>query len=278
MAKWTAVSTSPGIPASISAAACWSQPTIPAARTCRPVSPSLPIYTTFGGDVGIGQRFNRLDLSIKRDVERTIYQDSKLIDGTTASNEDRQYNQFTEKARAAYEVFPGVKPFVEVDADTRVHDLNTDLYGYQRNSRGLTGLLGSTFDLRGTLTGEVAVGYTQRKYEDPRLDKLSGLIGNASLIWTANALTTVKLTATSSIGESTIPGVSGVLSRDIGLQIDHSFRRWLIGTVKLGFGIDSYKGATVDPADWLILRLRGVDGRRHVRGPHRQALFGRRGT
>ena len=43
-------------------------------------------------------------------------------------------------------------------------------------------------------------------------DKLAGLIGDASLIWTANALTTVKLTAKSTVGESTIPGVSGVLS------------------------------------------------------------------
>jgi hypothetical protein len=96
--------------------------------------------------------------------------------------------------------------------------------------------------LRGTLTGEVALGYTQRSYDDPRLDKLAGLLGNASLIWTANALTTVKLSANSTVGESTVAGVSGVLYRDVGLQIDHSFRRWLIGSVKLGFGLDDYVG------------------------------------
>ena len=213
----------------------------------------LPIFTSLGGSAGIGQKFNRLELSLKGDVERTVYQNSSLTDGTTASNEDRQYNQFTGKARAGYELSPGVKPFVEVDADTRVHDLESDFYGYERNSKGLTGLVGTSFDLRGTLTGEVALGYAQRTYEDPRLDKLSGLIGDASLIWTANALTTVKLSAKSSIGESTIPGVSGVFSRDIGLQIDHSFRRWLIGTVKLGFGLDSYKGASVDPSDIDLL-------------------------
>ncbi len=70
---------------------------------------------------------------------------------------------------------------------------------------------------------------------DPRFDTLTGLIGNASLVWTATALTTVKLSATSVVGESTIPGVSGVLSRDVGLQIDHSLRRWLIahGEIRL---------------------------------------------
>jgi hypothetical protein len=59
----------------------------------------------------------------------------------------------------------------------------------------------------------------------------------------------VKLTASSTVAESTIEGVSGVLSRDIGMQVDHSFRRWLIGSAKLGFGTDSYKGSTISPGD-----------------------------
>jgi hypothetical protein len=202
----------------------------------------LPIFTTVGGNAGLGQRFNRLDLSIKGDFERTVYQNSLLTDGTTTSNEDRQYNQFTGTARAGYELTPGVKPFVAVAADTRVHDLETDFYGYQRNSKGVTGSVGSTFELTRLLKGEIGVGYTHRSYEDPRLEDIKGIIGDASLIWTASALTTVKLTGKSSVGESTIPGVSGELSRDLGLQADHSFRRWLIGTVKVGFGLDDYVG------------------------------------
>ena len=202
----------------------------------------LPIFATVGGSAGIGQKFNRFDLSLKGDAERTVFQESTLVDGSTAGNAFRNYNQYGVLARAGYELLPGVTPFVEVDTDTRHHDQPTDPFGFQRNSKGVTGKLGSTFDLRGTLTGEVALGYTQRTYDDPRLDKLAGLIGNASLIWTANALTTVKLSANSTVGESTIAGVSGVLYRDVGLQIDHSFRRWLIGSVKLGFGLDDYVG------------------------------------
>jgi hypothetical protein len=36
--------------------------------------------------------------------------------------------------------------------------------------------------------------------------------------------------------------VSGVLYRDIGLQADHSFRRWLVGSLKFSFGVDDYFG------------------------------------
>jgi len=202
----------------------------------------LPVFTTFGGSAGLGQRFNRFDLSIKGDVDRTIYQNSSLTDGSIASNEDRQYDQYGGKLRGSYELGPGVKPFVEVGADTRVHDLQTDFSGYQRDSKGLTGKGGSTFELSHLLTGEIALGYTRRVYEDPRLQNVEGLVGDASLIWTANALTTVKLSGSSSVGESTQPGVSGVLYRDAGLQVDHAFRRWLIGTVKVGFGLDDYVG------------------------------------
>lgn len=209
----------------------------------------LPIFTTAGGTLGLGQRFNRLDISVKGDAERTVYQQSKLTDGTTASNDDRNYTQYTGTLRGGYELLPGMTPFVEFSDDTRRHDLETDFSGYQRDSTGLTGKAGSTFEMSRLLTGEVALGYTRRNYEDPRLEQLKGVIGNASLLWTANALTNVKLTASSTVAESTIEGVSGVLSRDIGLQVDHSFRRWLIGSVKLGFGMDSYKGSTISLGD-----------------------------
>ena len=229
----------------------------------------LPIFTTVGGYAGLGQRFNRLDISVRTDVQRTAYQNSTLTDGTTASNQDRNYDQTGGILRAGYELTPGITPFVEVGADQRVHDLNTDFYGYQRDSKGATGTVGTTFELSRLLTGEIALGYTRRNYEDPRLPQVSGLIGNASLLWTVNALTSAKLTGTSTVGESTVPGVSGVLYRDVGLQVDHSFRRWLIGSAKIGFGIDTYVGTDVipgvDPTCGCIVTTPGVGNRQDKR-------------
>ncbi len=202
----------------------------------------LPIYTTTGGSAGLGQKFNRFDLSLKGDAERTVYQDSSLTDGSTVSNEDRNYNQYGVTLRGGYELTPGVTPFLEAHADTRKHDLAVDTSGYQRDSKGMTGKAGTSFELSRLLSGEISLGYTKRNYDDARLAQLSGLIGDASLVWTASALTTVKLTAASAIGESTVAGVSGVLYRDVGLQIDHAFRRWLIGNVKFAYGQDDYVG------------------------------------
>lgn len=213
---------------------------------------TLPLFITFGGGAGVSHSFNRFELSVKGDAQRTAYQNSELTNGQTVSNADRNYDQYGGVLRGSYELTPGMKPFLEVGADTRIHDLYTDSSGYHRDSNGGYGTVGSTFEITRILTGDIAAGYMQRDYVDPRLGSIGGAIGNGSLIWTADALNTVKLTVASTISETTIPGVPGELSRDIGLQFDHAFRRWLIGSVKAGFGTDVYKNGAVETSGGTI--------------------------
>jgi hypothetical protein len=204
----------------------------------------LPIYTSVGGSLGVTQQFNRLEVALKGSLDRVTYDKSEFADGSTASNADRNYNQYAIQLRAAYELTPGMKPFVEATFDQRIRDQEVDAFGLRRSSDGVTGRVGTTFEFSRKLTGEVSIGYLNRSYRDPTLPDLQGLIADASLIWTATALTTVKLTAKSTADESTLPGVAGVLRRDVGLQIDHAFRRWLIATARVGYGNDTYEGST----------------------------------
>ena len=175
----------------------------------------LPIYTTWGGTAGLGHRFNRVDVAVKGGAERTVYQQSVFTDGSTSSNADRDYNRYNTSLRGSYEATPGVKPFVEVGADQRVHDLNVDFFGFQRNSIGGYAKAGSTFEFSRIFTGDVAVGWLERRYEDPTLLKIAGLTIDGSLTWVASALTTAKLTAITRADESTVPGVSGVFTREV---------------------------------------------------------------
>ena len=115
-----------------------------------------------------------------------------------------------------------------------------------RNSQGIYVKGGSTFELTRILTGEAAVGWIQRRYQDPTLPNISGVTVDGSLIWVASALTTAKLTATTRVDKSTVFGVSGVFTREVALQVDHAFRRWLIATLKVSYGNDDYVGSTRD--------------------------------
>ena len=51
---------------------------------------------------------------------------------------------------------------------------------------------------------------------------------------------------TSSIDETTLPGVSGSRSNDYTFTVDHAFRRWLVGTAKFGYGTTDYDGTRFD--------------------------------
>ena len=203
---------------------------------------SYPVYTTLGGTFGIDQNFNRLQLSAGGTVDRTVYQDSTLTDGTTSTNDDRNFNQYGGVGRVSYELTPGVKPFAEIEGDTRVHDLQFDRSGYQRNSDGGYAKAGTSFEFSRLLTGEISVGFAERSYVDPRLDRLQGLLTAASLTWTATPLTTAKFYSTTSIDETIVPGVSGVLTHLYTVEVDHDFRRWLTAIGKFTYGTLDYQG------------------------------------
>ena len=204
----------------------------------------FPIFTTLGSSLGVQQRFNRVEVTVKGTAERTEFQDSVFTDGTTGSNADRDFNRYAVLMRTSYDLMPGIKPFVEASYDTRIHDLQFDRFGIERDSTGWSVKAGSTFAFSRKLTGEIALGYLERDYKDPSLRPLQGFLFDASLIYSLSALTKIKLTAATVAGETTVPGTAGILTRNAGIEVEHAFRRWLIGAVKFNYGNDDYVGST----------------------------------
>jgi hypothetical protein len=218
--------------------------------TDNPGSPNIqvglknyPIYATFGGTLGFDQRFNRLTVSGGATVDRTSYENSTLTDGTSSTNDDRNFNQYGGVGRLSYEVLPGLKPFAEVEGDTRVHDVKFDRSRYQRDSSGGYAKAGTSFEFTRLLTGEISIGYAARNYVDPRLNRLEGLLTSASLIWSATPLTTAKFYSDTQIAETTVPGTSGTLVHTYTFEVDHDLRRWLTGIGKFSYGTYDYQGA-----------------------------------
>lgn len=204
----------------------------------------LPVFTTVGGTLGLGQRFGALDVALKGMIDRTTWQDSQLTDGSSASNADRNFNQVGGELRAGYALNGELRPFLALDFDTRTHDLAVDRSGLMRDSDGTASRAGVSFALSQRLTGELAAGYLSRAYRDPTLADVRGPLVDGSLLFILTPLTSVKLTTTSIINESVLAGVSGVLQHDSDLSVDHALRRWLIATVRFGYGRDDYVGST----------------------------------
>ncbi len=151
--------------------------------TDNPGSPNIqanlqryPLFASFGQTLGGSHSYNRFEVAANGTLDRSVYQESTLSDGSRSSNSDRNFNQYGGTLRGSYELLPHVKPFGEVAIDRRERDLDVDRNGFARNSNGRTARVGSTFELGRLVTGEASVGYTRRSYEDPRLRDAAGLL------------------------------------------------------------------------------------------------------
>lgn len=241
--------------------------------TQRPGSPELnatvlgrPMVYGYGASAGISHNWQPVTLSLRGAIDRTTYEDGKLSNGGTARQSDRNATQYTLRARATYEASPGLKPFVEAAVDTRQFDESVDVNGFRRSSNGLTGRAGATLELTRLITGEASIGYQARDYEDTRLTNLRGLIGDASLVWTATELTTVSLRGAMELNDTTIPGVNGAQARRAELQVAHALLRSLTVTGLASWNQQKYDGVGLTEnttqlgarLDWKLSRTMAV--------------------
>ena len=205
-----------------------------------------PLVGSVGASAGVTQRFSRVSLGLRGGVDRTVFEDARLTDGTILDQSDRDRTQYEARLRAGYEVKPGWTPFIEGIADTRRYDRGLDDSGFRRSSDGLGARAGSTFEITPILTGEASAGLVTRDYEDVRLGELRGPIAEGALIWAPTPLTTVRLRGGSEIGETSVAEANGVLFSRATLEVQHDLRRnlSLIGAV------------TVSEADYSGVRLR----------------------
>lgn len=199
----------------------------------------------FGQTAALVQNFNRIEITTGVGIERNVYDNAELTNGAVTSLADRNYNAYSARLRGAYELSPDVKPFVEANVDRRERDLPVDFSGLRRDSDGYTLKTGITFGRKEWLFGEVAAGLAHRSYADATLQDITGLIFDAQLTWLATGLTTFKFNAASGIDETSTAGASGVLRHEVKLTVDHALRRWLTGTLGVGWLREDYEGTTL---------------------------------
>mgnify|MGYP003379955675 FL=1 len=188
------------------------------------------------------QDIGRLQLALRGTFDRFTYDDAVTNAGVVLPQSERDYNAYGGRLRASYELTPGLRPFVEVGIEQRRFDRLVATGGTLQGSTSTTYRVGSTFELTRLLTGEISAGYLVRDNLEPTFGDIGLPVFDASLVWTATALTTVRLTAKSMIDESFTTGASGIEKRDVSIELEHAFRRWLTGTARLAYGHDNYRG------------------------------------
>jgi hypothetical protein len=187
-----------------------------------------------GGSAAVIHDIGRIDLEARAAAFAFFYSDFALADGVTESNSDRNYVEPQLSARAGYGLKPGLKPYVTLEYAPRFHEQAVDRNGERRDSQGGAVYLGAVIDDQPLWSGDLALRYELRFYEDPDLEPASivGLEGN--LIWRPSPTTTLALTATSGLSETSNAGESATPDQGVTFGVTQLFKDDVAATALAG--------------------------------------------
>jgi hypothetical protein len=202
---------------------------------------------------GIAHDFGILRGSAKVDYDRYVYGDADLSDGSTLSMQDRNRNAGAATVRVGYDLSPALIPFIEASAGKSIYDLRTDTSGFERAYDSYGGRAGVEVDLGEKLSGEIALGYETYRFDDNRLDNLSGFTIDGLLNWSPQRGTNITYGISTGIEPSTTPGDSGALAYTLSSKATHELRSNLVARLSNSLTFRNYPSGSVseDQRVWL---------------------------
>ena len=200
--------------------------------------------TTNEARLQVDHRFNRLSVQLRGLVQDRTFEDTR--DGSAVvSNRDRNRMATEETARVAYAFKPSLAVFGEAGINQRRFEA-APADGLRRDSDGERYRVGVSFGTTSqVLRGEASIGYGRQSPLDGRLPAIAGVLIDANLAWRVTALTSVLLSGSTDVVETTTPQSGGGLNRRVQAEVRHAFMRPLIGTASLGFSSTAYEGISL---------------------------------
>lgn len=178
----------------------------------------------YSASATINHRINRITLSLRSGFEMFDYEDTELSGGGVDDNSDRDYRELNATLRVGYDISPNLIVFSEVNYADIAHDRRIDDNGDIRDSHSYGASVGVTVAFSELLSGEVLIGYRKADFDDATFDDVDALILNASLTWRPSELTEVTASLATDLGQTTLGGSSGTLTRTASLGVTHAWR------------------------------------------------------
>jgi len=216
-----------------------------------------PAVNNYGGFVQLERTGYRLGLMLRSSIDRTVYEDAKLSDGSVFSQADRDQTTYGLSSRVSYQSGLAYSPFLQVDYSNSVFDLSLDRNGQNRDSETYELRGGIAFNISEKFSGEFSIGYGIQEFADPGLASLAGLVVDANLNWSPQRDTNVVLTLGSDFGGSTTAGDNGALTYNGGLAITRRIRNDLEISGNVGLEYTNFEG--LNRVDRTITAALGIE-------------------
>lgn len=212
-----------------------------------PTAAAEPVeYDLNQGSIVLTKEFNRLRLTGRVEDKDYNYGDVRNVGGTGVVDQDfRDRNELTYGGKAEYAVGPDTALYVSAAGNKKDYDSN--VVATNRTSDGYVLGVGANFDVSELVRGDVQVGYMKQSYDNAAFADIDGFNAAGRVEWFPTQLTTIGLTGSRSIEESTAVGSQGYIANNIGASIDHELMRNVLLSAAYSHGKDNYRG--VDRGD-----------------------------
>ncbi|NBN65315.1 outer membrane beta-barrel protein [Pannonibacter tanglangensis] len=196
---------------------------------------------TMTGSAGVTHAAGLIGLTLRGDVERTAYT-REPVGGS--NNRDNTVLSATVRADAL--TGATLQPFVEVTALRRAFDYTCDAACVKRDATGYELKAGTTVAAGPKLAGEIGAGWRVERMDAKALGDLSGLVVDASLVWSPSRLTTVTAGVGTTFAPSFLPTASGSILYSGDLRLAHSFSDRFVAETGVGYQIRKYEGTSIE--------------------------------
>lgn len=221
------------------------------------------------GTAGLSKDAGLARFSATARLNRTIYDDARLTDGTIVSQRERNSTLATLALRGGYAVSPALRPFVEGEIGRRYQDVRVDSQGFERSANRFALRGGLELDMGEKLSGEVAAGWLMERPDDAALRAISGLALQGNVNWSPVRGTIVSLNGSTAVEGATSPGNSGTFLYSTNLSVSRELRANLTGTALLGADYRLYPDSSQydltlrgeASLTWWLNRYAGLVGR-----------------
>jgi hypothetical protein len=209
------------------------------------INPNLAIsdpteYDLFQWSLVGNHRLNQLNLSAAVDFD--------MFDYDSTGQQYRNRDLWTFTGQGGYTFSPGYSGFVRgVFNNRNFENLSvTEIapgVGASQDSQGYNVAVGIASEITNLISGEAYIGYLDQDYESPAFTDVSGVSFGVDLEWEATKLTTVRLTASRDVADSTAPGSGGILYSIAGFGVDHELMPEVLLTGDFSYYNADYEGA-----------------------------------
>ena len=209
---------------------------------------------TFNSAAALNQDFGPLTLSLKTNVERKLYGSEDLVGGGTRDNKDLNLWRPGVGLRVTYSEPPLIKPYAEVNYARRYHDRKLNSAGQNTDSGDIDARIGVAFDDEALWSGDLAVTYLRRSYDDDALANEQAFGVNGNITWRPTELTSVVLNAATSLDDTEVGGRSYELNAQVSQAVRDNVTLNLRGGVTLddgSAGVDKTYSAGLG-IDWQL--------------------------